>query len=114
MLMLRQIGGCGAGTLLPCTQVSCKHWQPWSEAWPDPCHAQGYVVLNRPYAFQQWAHQYLATLEEDYVLMAEPDHIFLKPLPLWCGLSAACAPLQNTLPPGVWAQASQVRTSPAE
>ena len=45
---------------------------------------QGYVVLNRPYAFQQWAQQYLAGLEEDYVLMAEPDHIFLRPLPLWC------------------------------
>ena len=49
-------------------------------AWPEArAPAQGYVVLNRPYAFQQWAHQALPGLEEDYVLMAEPDHIFLKP-----------------------------------
>ncbi|KAL9233583.1 hypothetical protein vseg_008562 [Gypsophila vaccaria] len=40
---------------------------------------QGYVVLNRPWAFVQWLAN--ATIEEDYVLMAEPDHIFLKPLP---------------------------------
>ncbi|GFP89920.1 hypothetical protein PHJA_001135800 [Phtheirospermum japonicum] len=40
---------------------------------------QGYVVLNRPWAFVQWLKK--ATIEEEYVLMAEPDHIFLKPLP---------------------------------
>ena len=53
----------------------------------EPAHVlQGYVVLNRPYAFLQWVQQYLAGLEEDYVLMAEPDHIFLKPVPLWSAL----------------------------
>ncbi|OIV99062.1 hypothetical protein TanjilG_32321 [Lupinus angustifolius] len=40
---------------------------------------QGYVVLNRPWAFIQWLEK--ATIEEEYVLMAEPDHIFLRPLP---------------------------------
>ncbi|KAK9735947.1 hypothetical protein RND81_04G240000 [Saponaria officinalis] len=40
---------------------------------------KGYVVLNRPWAFVQWLAN--ATIEEEYVLMAEPDHIFVKPLP---------------------------------
>ena len=39
----------------------------------------GYIVLNRPYAFLQWVQQ--ATIKEKYVLMGEPDHIWLKPLP---------------------------------
>lgn len=40
---------------------------------------RGYIVLNRPWAFVQWLEQ--ATIEEEYILMAEPDHIFLRPLP---------------------------------
>ncbi|KAG9138252.1 hypothetical protein Leryth_001474 [Lithospermum erythrorhizon] len=40
---------------------------------------QGYVVLNRPWAFVQWLE--MATIDEEYVLMIEPDHIFLNPLP---------------------------------
>ncbi|VVA96995.1 unnamed protein product [Arabis nemorensis] len=40
---------------------------------------RGYVVLNRPWAFVQWLER--ATIKEDYVLMAEPDHIFVNPLP---------------------------------
>ncbi|KAK6132804.1 hypothetical protein DH2020_033447 [Rehmannia glutinosa] len=40
---------------------------------------RGYVVLNRPWAFVQWLNK--ATIEEEYILMAEPDHIFTKPLP---------------------------------
>lgn len=44
---------------------------------------QGYVVLNRPYAFLQWSQRHLKDIDEDYVLMAEPDHIFLRPMPLW-------------------------------
>lgn len=39
---------------------------------------QGYVVLNRPWAFVQWLQS--AIIEEDYIMMAEPDHIFVKPL----------------------------------
>lgn len=38
-----------------------------------------YVVLNRPYAFVQWVQK--AKIPERYVLMSEPDHIFLRPLP---------------------------------
>ncbi|KAJ6315386.1 hypothetical protein OIU78_018806 [Salix suchowensis] len=40
---------------------------------------RGYVVLNRPWAFVQWLEK--ATIEEEYILMAEPDHIFANPLP---------------------------------
>ncbi|XP_010544263.1 PREDICTED: uncharacterized protein LOC104816926 [Tarenaya hassleriana] len=40
---------------------------------------RGYIVLNRPWAFVQWLEK--ASIEEEYVLMAEPDHIFLRPLP---------------------------------
>ncbi|CAI9775496.1 unnamed protein product [Fraxinus pennsylvanica] len=40
---------------------------------------QGYIVLNRPWAFVQWLQQ--AKIEEDYILMAEPDHIIVKPIP---------------------------------
>ncbi|KAK6118371.1 hypothetical protein DH2020_047942 [Rehmannia glutinosa] len=40
---------------------------------------QGYVVLNRPWAFVQWLQQ--VNIEEDYVLMSEPDHILVKPIP---------------------------------
>lgn len=48
----------------------------------DPLPAgldRGYIVLNRPWAFVQWLEK--AKIEEDYILMAEPDHIFVKPLP---------------------------------
>ncbi|KAG4962023.1 hypothetical protein AAZX31_14G034100 [Glycine max] len=40
---------------------------------------KGYVVLNRPWAFVQWLEK--ADIEEEYILMAEPDHIFVNPLP---------------------------------
>ncbi|KAK1279207.1 hypothetical protein QJS04_geneDACA016568 [Acorus gramineus] len=48
----------------------------------DPLPAgldRGYIVLNRPWAFVQWLEK--TTIEEDYILMAEPDHVFVKPLP---------------------------------
>lgn len=45
--------------------------------------ANGYVVLNRPYAFKQWVETHLASIPERYVLMSEPDHLFLRPPPLW-------------------------------
>ncbi len=35
-------------------------------------------MLNRPYAFLQWVQK--ATVPERYVLMSEPDHLWLKPL----------------------------------
>ncbi|KAL7244374.1 hypothetical protein ACSBR1_016588 [Camellia fascicularis] len=40
---------------------------------------EGYIVLNRPWAFVQWLQQ--ANIKEDYILMAEPDHIIVKPIP---------------------------------
>ena len=48
------------------------------------CHvAQGYVVLHRPYGLLQWVQKYARRLQEDYILMSEPDHLFLKLPPLW-------------------------------
>eukprot|EP00246_Nothoceros_aenigmaticus_P006908 TRINITY_DN202_c0_g1_i1.p1 TRINITY_DN202_c0_g1~~TRINITY_DN202_c0_g1_i1.p1 ORF type:complete len:369 (-),score=54.55 TRINITY_DN202_c0_g1_i1:1188-2294(-) len=44
-----------------------------------PGQDRGYVVLNRPWAFVQWLNMY--EVEEDYILMGEPDHIFIRPLP---------------------------------
>lgn len=38
-----------------------------------------YPVLNRPYAFLQWIKA--VNITEDYILMSEPDHIFLRPIP---------------------------------
>lgn len=38
-----------------------------------------YVVLNRPWAFVQWLRK--ARIKERFVLMSEPDHIWLKPMP---------------------------------
>ncbi|KAH9760511.1 Hydroxyproline O-arabinosyltransferase 1 [Citrus sinensis] len=40
---------------------------------------QGYIVLNRPWAFVQWLEK--ADIKEEYILMAEPDHIIVKPIP---------------------------------
>ena len=42
----------------------------------------GYVVLHRPYAFKQWLDQYADSIEEEFVLMSEPDHLYLRPIPL--------------------------------
>ncbi|GFY96905.1 hypothetical protein Acr_11g0012110 [Actinidia rufa] len=39
----------------------------------------GYIVLNRPWAFVQWLQK--ADIKEDYILMSEPDHIIVKPIP---------------------------------
>ena len=51
-----------------------------SEIW---LFVQGYQVINRPYAFHQWVHKYMADVPEDYILMAETDHVFIKPPLLW-------------------------------
>ncbi|ONK59602.1 uncharacterized protein A4U43_C08F8150 [Asparagus officinalis] len=48
----------------------------------DPLPAgmdRGYIVLNRPWAFVQWLQK--ADIQEDYILMAEPDHLIVKPIP---------------------------------
>ena len=37
------------------------------------------MVLNRPWAFNQWLRQ--VKIPERYILMSEPDHIWLKPMP---------------------------------
>eukprot|EP00884_Botryococcus_braunii_P021975 jgi/Botrbrau1/8461/Bobra.0237s0078.1 len=42
-------------------------------------HGSRYIVLNRPWAFVQWVKE--AKIKEKYVLMSEPDHIWLKPMP---------------------------------
>eukprot|EP01018_Ginkgo_biloba_P022619 Gb_35113 [translate_table: standard] len=48
----------------------------------DPLPAgldKGYIVLNRPWAFVQWIKK--ENIEEEYILMAEPDHVIVKPIP---------------------------------
>ncbi|KAG0570125.1 hypothetical protein KC19_6G140600 [Ceratodon purpureus] len=40
---------------------------------------RGYIVLNRPWAFVQWLRK--ANITEDYIMMAEPDHVFIRPVP---------------------------------
>jgi hypothetical protein len=53
----------------------------------------GYVVLHRPYGLLQWVQKYAHRLQEDYILMSEPDHLFLKLPPLWATpVQAAAAP----------------------
>jgi len=42
---------------------------------------QGYPVLHRPNAFKQWLT--VLNISEDYILMAEPDHLILEPPPNW-------------------------------
>lgn len=49
--------------------------QPLPPEHPD----HGYIVLNRPYALLQWVKA--VTIPEKYVLMSEPDHLWLKPMP---------------------------------
>jgi len=46
---------------------------------PKEIENTGYVVLNRPYAFNQWLDA--GYVEEKYILMSEPDHLLLRPLP---------------------------------
>lgn len=36
-------------------------------------------VLNRPYAFLQWVKD--VQIKEQFILMSEPDHIFMRPVP---------------------------------
>ena len=44
---------------------------------------QGFVVLNRPYGFLQWVRKFVPLIKERYILMIEPDYIFVRPPPLW-------------------------------
>eukprot|EP00755_Sulcionema_specki_P007667 Sspe_Gene.38869::Locus_18745_Transcript_1_1_Confidence_1.000_Length_1852::g.38869::m.38869/K20782/HPAT; hydroxyproline O-arabinosyltransferase len=44
----------------------------------------GFIVLNRPHGFAQWLRKLddgSAKLDEEYVLVCEPDQFLLKPLP---------------------------------
>lgn len=41
------------------------------------------MVLERPLAFQQWVAKHAASIPEKYILMGEPDHVFVLPPPLW-------------------------------
>ena len=55
---------------------------------PDKQDNKGYVVLNRPYAFVQWTQQ--AKIKEKYIIMSEPDHVWLKPMPNLMKVRLAC------------------------
>ncbi|WPT12924.1 Hydroxyproline O-arabinosyltransferase PLENTY [Picochlorum sp. SENEW3] len=45
--------------------------------------ADGYVMLNRPYAILQWVKEYMPSIKEHFVLLAEPDHLLIRAPPLW-------------------------------
>ena len=63
-------------------------------------------MLNRPYAFAQWVQK--ANIPERYVLMAEPDHVMIRPIPNFMtsdipGACCAVGPRPNhVLPPAPW------------
>ena len=40
-----------------------------------------YPVLHRPYAILQWLEEAAPTIPEMYVLMSEPDHLYIRPMP---------------------------------
>ncbi len=66
----------------PLLRLHAVHPTPQPPPPPPYVRAQGYVVLNRPYAFVQWVQEHMPKIKERYILMCEPDHIFLKPIPL--------------------------------
>jgi len=41
-----------------------------------------YAPLNRPWAYVQWVKRHMHKVPERYILMAEPDHLFLSQPPL--------------------------------
>lgn len=41
---------------------------------------RGYGPMHRPWAFSQWLSR--ANIPEEYILMSEPDHVFMSPPPL--------------------------------
>ena len=45
--------------------------------------ADGHVMLRRPYAVQQWVKHYMGKIPEHFVLLTEPDHVFIRAPPLW-------------------------------
>ena len=58
---------------------------------PKHVRDDGYVVLHRPYAFMQWLEKFADDLDEEYVLMSEPDHLFVAPPPLLATRAKAVA-----------------------
>jgi len=61
------------------------------DALPKNIRDEGYVVLHRPYAFKQWLEKFAEDIPEAYVLMSEPDHLFIAPPPLLASETNAVA-----------------------
>lgn len=40
-------------------------------------------MLNRPHAIFQWVKEYMPSIKEHFVLLAEPDHLLIRAPPLW-------------------------------
>lgn len=58
---------------------------------PPSIPDDGYVVLHRPWAILQWITS--VDIPEKYILMSEPDHIWLRPMPnIMLGERAASFP----------------------
>lgn len=45
--------------------------------------SQGFALLNRPHAVLQWVERCMPKIPEHFVLLAEPDHLFIRAPPLW-------------------------------
>ena len=58
---------------------------------PADIRDDGYVVLHRPYAFKQWLEKYADDIDEEFVLMSEPDHLHVAPMPLLATPTKAAA-----------------------
>lgn len=61
------------------------------DALPPSINDEGYVVLHRPYAIKQWLDTYADGIEEEFVLMSEPDHLYVRPMPLLATRTKAAA-----------------------
>ena len=49
---------------------------------PLPPHmTKGFVVLSRPNAIDQWLRTFADKYPEQYYIMSEPDHLWLRPIP---------------------------------
>ena len=60
--------------------------------------SESYSPINRPYAFLQWLDA--ASIPERYILMAEPDQLFIRPMPnLMHGDQPAAAGGLHYMPP---------------
>lgn len=62
--------------LIDCDWLSDRLGADWSRL----ANEHGFVVMSRPQAIKQWLQKPECDFPEEYVLMAEPDHLIVRPL----------------------------------